>query len=210
MMKCCLPCGICLVMRLSYWSRTRVFFACCLKNDPQRKNAWFLSKVDRGIYEVFNMGMCERVNAGLLFFEKLCQMSGMQSKATTRHKYLGSDKWRALNQQNIILVERKSNIDRNKKIDRGVRTNESGTVLFDAARNLFPDYIPELNISESKQSVSDVEDRMEPAVLKGEIISNIGGKSRLNDNNGIYMTVAESLDLSLDAFSINISVGWHK
>ena len=47
-------------------------------------------------------------------------------------------------------------------------------------------------------------------MLKGEIISNLKGKSALNDDNGTEMTVIESLDLSLDAFPINESVGWHK
>ena len=51
--------------------------------------------------------------------------------------------------------------------------------------------------------MSDAEERMEPVVMKEEIISNIEGKSKLNNDNGTEMTASESLDLSLDAFSIN-------
>ena len=83
-------------------------------------------------------------------------------------------------------------------------------IFFGAARNVFPDSSPELNISETKQNVSDAEERMEPIGVKGGIISNLGGKSNLSDDNGTEMTAAESLDLSLDAFSTNASVGWSK
>ena len=47
-------------------------------------------------------------------------------------------------------------------------------------------------------------------MLKGEKISNVEGKFKLNDDNDTEMTDAESLDLSLDAFSINESEGWRK
>ena len=67
-----------------------------------------------------------------------------------------------------------------------------------------------MKISESKQNMSDAEERIEPVVMKREIISNLAGKPKLNDDNGTEMTVAESLDLSLDAFSINELVSWRK
>ena len=43
-----------------------------------------------------------------------------------------------------------------------------------------------------------------------EIISNLYGKTTLNDDNSIEITTEESLDLSLDAFSINGSAGGRK
>ena len=47
-------------------------------------------------------------------------------------------------------------------------------------------------------------------MLEREIISNLEGKFKLNDDNGTYMTSAESLNLNLAAFSINESEGWRK
>ena len=106
-------------------------FALCKNKDPDRRTAWFFSKVERGIDEVFSMGMCDREDTGLLYLDKLCQMSQMQSKPTHIKK----------------------------------QTMHTDT-------------------SESKHNVSYAEDIMEHVVTKGEIISNIEGKSKLNDDNG--------------------------
>ena len=64
--------------------------------------------------------------------------------------------------------------------------------------------------SETKQNVSDAEERIKPIDMNGGIISHLEKKFKLNDDNCTEMTAAESLDLSLDAFSINESVSWRK
>ena len=128
----------------------------------------------------------------------------------SRHRYLGADKWRALRQQNTIPAETQKETEVDEKREWGIRTSDKGMFLFGAARNSFPDSIPELNISEIKQNVSDAEERIKPIDMNGGIISNLERKSRLNNDNCTEMTVAESLDLSLDAFSINELVSCHK
>ena len=64
--------------------------------------------------------------------------------------------------------------------------------------------------TETKQNVSDAEERITPTDMNGGIISNLERKSKLNEDNCTEMTAAESLDLSLDTFSINGLVIWHK
>lgn len=58
--------------------------------------------------------------------------------------------------------------------------------------------------------MSDAEERIKPIDMNGGIISNLERKSKLNEDNCTEMTAAESLDLSLDTFSINGSVSWRK
>ena len=58
--------------------------------------------------------------------------------------------------------------------------------------------------------MSDAEERIKPIDMNGGIISHLEKKSKLNEDNCTEMTAAESLDLSLDTFSINGSVIWHK
>ena len=123
---------------------------------------------------------------------------------------MGAEKWRTLRQQNKIPVKTQTETKGGKKSGRGIRTSNKGDILFVAARNFFLDYIPELKISESKQNVLDTKIIMEPVVTNGAIISNIEGKSKLNDENATEMMVAESLDLSLDACSISESVSLRK
>ena len=67
-----------------------------------------------------------------------------------------------------------------------------------------------MDISESKQNESDEEERMDLVVVKRETISNLEGKSKLNDDNGTEVTDTVSLDISLDAFSVKESVGCRK
>ena len=115
-----------------------------------------------------------------------------------------------LRHKNKIPVDKKKEVKSVKKSERGVRTSGKGIILFGASRDLFPDSVQKLDISESKQNESDEEERMDLVVVKRETISNLEGKSKLNDDNGTEITVAESLDLSLDYFSINDSVSWCK
>ena len=58
--------------------------------------------------------------------------------------------------------------------------------------------------------MSDAEERIKPIDMNGGIISNLERKSKINEDDCTEMTAAESLDLSLDTFSINGSVIWHK
>ena len=66
-----------------YVGRQREFLASCLKNIQREKNGWFFSNVDREIDEAFLMCMCKIKGAGLLYFEKLCQMNQMKSEPTS-------------------------------------------------------------------------------------------------------------------------------
>ena len=134
-----------------------------LKEDPEKRIKWFFSKVECDID--FDMRKCEWEEVGLRIFKKLYQWSQLQLELTPvqesipkilqetkpRHKYLGAEKWRALRQQNKIIVETQTEIEIYKIGERGIRTSNIGTILFGAAWNLFHKYIPELNIYESKQ-----------------------------------------------------------
>ena len=152
-------------------------FALGPQKDPKKRFAWFLSKVENRIDNVSAQLKCGNDVAGILYFEKLCQMDQNKSEPSPRYlklcpinqsksrrRYLGAEKWRARRQQNIIPAK----------------------------------------------NVSDAEERIKPIDMNGGIISNLERKSKLNEDDCTEMTAAESLDLSLDTFSINGSVIWHK
>ena len=120
------------------------------------------------------------------------------------------DDWRMLRHKNKIPVVKKKEVKSVEKSERGVRTSGKGIILFGAARDLFPDSVQKLDISESKQNESDEKERMDLVVVKRETISNLEGKSKLNDDNGTEVTDTVSLDISLDAFSVKESVGCRK
>ena len=57
-------------------------FTPCLKNDQVRRIAWFFSKVETRIDKLSSSYKCEKDDAGLLYFEKLCQMGQRKSEPT--------------------------------------------------------------------------------------------------------------------------------
>ena len=57
-----------------------------------------------------------------------------------------------------------------------------------------------MSIPKSKQNVSDAEDRLETAVLKGEFVSKFEGNSKHIGDKCTLMTAIESLDLSMNDF----------
>ena len=75
------------------------------------------------------------------------------------------DDWRMLRHKNKIPVDKKKEVKSVKKSKRRVRTSGKGIILFGAARDLFPDLIQKLDISESKQNESDEEERMDLVVV---------------------------------------------
>jgi len=199
-------------------------FAWYLKGDPEERIRWFFSKVECEIDEGLHLGECEWEEAGMRLFKKLCKRNQTQSDTMSvqesiqkilpelklRRRFLGSDKWRALRQKHTIPVETQKEVEGDKKSEWGTRTSNKGIFLFGAAQNSFPSSIPELNISKTKQNVSEAEERIELIDMNGGIISNLERKSKLNDDDCTETTAAESLDLSLDAFSINESVNCRK
>ena len=114
-------------------------FALCLQKDPERRIAWFFSKVENGIDKGSSRCKCGKEDAGILYFEKLCQMD--QSKAEpsprylnklrqinqlkSRRRYLGVEKWRAPRQQNNIPAETHEEIKGDKRSELGIKTNDN-------------------------------------------------------------------------------------
>ena len=143
--------------------------ALCLQKDPERRIAWFFSKVENRIDKLSSSYKCGKDDAGLLYFERLHQLD--QSYAEPSPRYL--NKLRQINRKG-------SNTSRHRYL------------------------------SETKQNVSDAEERLKPIDMNGGIISNLERKFKLNEDDCTEKTAAESLDLSLDTFSINGLVIWHK
>jgi len=135
-------------------------FALGLQKYPKIRIAWFLSKVENEIDNVSARLKCGKDVAGILYFEKLCQMDQNKAEPSPRYlklcpinqsksrrRYLGAEKWRARRQQNIIPAknvpdaeERIKPIDMNggiiSNLERKSKINEDDCTEMTAAESL--------------------------------------------------------------------------